>query len=368
MGVYRRKDSPYWWLWLEAPPGGRPKAESTKIRLDAPTVEQRRDNKQLAEQIYHQRQAEYLRDAHGLTPKPIIPFSAYATWYEQHAIVTHSSRAREASMLRRLRAHFRTTPLHQIDRPAVLEWRTTRLTDVAPATVDRELDVLKSLLASAVPKYLTASPIVGLKRHRDTVQAKKRRPRILTLAEERRILAHATDPHDRALLLLALDTLMRLSDVKALRRDRDYRTYLHVEAPKVDPYDVPVSRRLRRALDRLPDTGPYFFPKRWHGRPGAISVNTVWRIFRRVCEAAHVPVGRKDRGVTFHSLRHTGTTRMLEQGVNPLAVMEIGGWKELRQLVRYGRASDATKQAAVNVIGRRLPPRRLRTRHKRRIR
>jgi integrase len=366
--LYRRRDSPYWWAWLEAPAGGRPKAESTKIRLDAATVEQRRDNKALAEQIYHERQAAYLRDAHGLTPKAIIAFSTYATWYEQHAIVTHSSRAREASMLRRLRAHFKATPLHQIDRPAVLEWRTVRLTEVAPATVDRELDVLKSLLASAVPKYLTASPIAGLKRHRDTVQAKKRRPRVLTLAEEQRMLAHATDPRDRALILLALDTLMRLSDVKALRRDRDYGAYLHVEAPKVDPYDVPVSRRLRRALDRLPCTGPYFFPKRWQGRSGAISVNTVWRIFRRLCEAAHIPVGRKNRGVTFHSLRHTGTTRMLEQGVNPLAVMEIGGWKELRQLVRYGRASEATKQAAVNAIGRQPPPRRLRATRNRRIR
>jgi integrase len=367
MGVYRRKDSPYWWMWLEAPAGGRAKAESTKVCVDAPTVEQRRDNKRLAEQIYHQRQTDYLRDAHGLSPKPTTTLTAYATWYEQHAIVTHASRTREASVLGRLRAWFGTTPLHQVDKDAVLEWRTARLTQVAPATVDRELDVLKSLLASAVPKYLVASPIVGLRRHRDTVQSKKRRPRILTLEEERRLLRHARDPQARALLLLALDTLMRLSDVKALRRDRDYGAYLHVEAPKVDPYDVPVSRRLRVALDRLPTEGPYFFPKRWGGRPGAISVNTVWRIFRRLCDAAKVPVGRKVRGVTFHSLRHTGTTRMLEQGVNPLAVMEIGGWKELRQLVRYGRASEETKQQAVNAIGRRPPTRHLRGTNKPRV-
>jgi integrase len=348
MGLYRQQRSPYWWMWLEPPPAGKGKGESTKVRIDAPTPALRRENKRLAEQVYHLRQAEYARDARGLTPKATITFSAYALWYEQHAIVGHGSRSREASTLARLRAWFSQTPLHLVDKDAVLEWRTHRLTEVAPSTVDRELDVLKSVLASAAPKYLAASPIAGMKRHRETVQSKKRRPRILTEDEERRLLASAKDPTEHALMLVALDTLMRLSDVKELRRDRDYGSYLHVEAPKIDPYDVPVSTRLRRALNRVPHTGPYYFPKRWAGRDGGMSVNTVWRIFRRLCAAAEIPVGRKHRGVTFHSLRHTGTTRMLEGGVNPIAVMEIGGWRELRQLTRYGRATDETKRAAVN--------------------
>ena len=351
MGLYRRRDSPFWWIWIERPVGQRPVRESTRVRRDAPTAEGRKDNRGLAEAIYHRRARELRTGDLGLAPAPTTTFDAQARWYEQHVTPLHASAARERSVLTRLRAHFGTRPLQQVDRAAVLEWRAGRLGQVAAATVDRELDVLKSVLAAAVPKYLPASPIAGLKRHRDTVQAKTRRPRILTREEEARLLDAATAIEDRALMLLALDPVLRLSDVRPLRRVRDYGTAIHVEHPKVEPYDVPVSDRLRAALDALPVRGPYYFPRRWGGREGGISVNTVWRIFRQLCSAADIPVGRKVRGVTFHSLRHTGTTRMLEAGVNPIAVMEIGGWTELRQLLRYGRASAEGKRAAVNTIG-----------------
>lgn len=352
MGLYRRKDSPLWWAWIEGQNGAPGRGISTSVRADAPTDDLRKENLAVALHFYHTKALEAARDGAGLKPKPTITFAEYADWYETHVCSTHGSYARERSSLKQFRAYFGKTWLATIDKSAVLEWRTARCQNVSAATADRELDVLKSLLVSAVPKYLPESPIAGLKRHRDTTQAVKRRPRILSLDEEQRILKAATAPRDKALILLALDTLMRLSDVKELRRDRDYGTTIHVEAPKIAPYDVPVSTRLRKALDALPVEGPFFFPKRWAGREGGISVNTVWRIFRALCKTANVPVGRKIRGVTFHSLRHTGTTRMLEAGVNPVAVMEIGGWHGLRQLSRYGRSSEETKQKAVNLIGR----------------
>lgn len=355
MGLYRREGSPFWWMWLEPPPGGQPKAESTRVRADGPTPEIRAKNKQLATLVYHRRLERFNRGALGFAPKPSIGFSAYVTWYQTNVSVTHASLPRERSILKRLTAWFQDRPLTQIDRASVLEWRAARMREVQPATADRELDVLKSVLSSAVPKYLDASPIAGLKRHRDTRQMVKRRPRVLTYDEEARLLKVATDPMEKALILLALDTLIRLTDARSLRRDRDYGTYLHIEAPKVTPYDVPVSSRLRRALDALPVDGPFYFPRRWAGREGPISVNTVWRIFRRLCAAAKIPVGRHVRGVTFHSLRHTGTTRMLEAGVNPVAVAEVGGWHGIRQLERYGHASVETKQHAVNLIARRPP-------------
>lgn len=357
MGLYRRKDSPYWWAWIERRRGLKPILESTKIVADPSTPEQRKLNRQLAERLYYQRLSELASTDHHLDPKPTISFAAHALWYETHVVPSHGSRIRERSVLKQLRAWFGATALQLIDRAAVLEWRSARLQIVRPSTVDRELDVLKSLMAAAVPKYLEASPIAGLKRHRETVQSKKRRPRILTRDEEVRLLKITTDPHERALLLVAIDTLMRLSDVTSLRRDRDYGGSIHVEAPKIEPYDVPVSSRLRKALDALPKDGPQYFPNRWSTKGGGISRNTVWRIFKRLCEAAEIPVGRKARGLTFHSLRHTGTTRLLEAGVNPLAVMEIGGWTELRQLVRYGRASDDTKRQGVELIGPPAPPR-----------
>lgn len=356
MGLYRRPDSPFWWICIERP-GERPVLLSTKIRHDAPTPEQRKDNRQLAEYLYHQKLTAQAKGQLGLAPKPAISFDAYADWFATHVIPSHGSRTRELSILKHLRAWFRVKPLHLIDKANCLEYRTYRLQHVAPATVDRELDVLKSLLASAVPKYLEASPIRGMKRHRETIQSKKRRPRVVTREEETRMLDKARTAEERALVILAVDTIMRLSDVTQLRRDRDNGDSIHVEAPKIDPYDVPLSTRARHALDALPVRGPFFFPRRWSGE-GGISANTAWRIFKRLCEDAGVVVGRKARGVTFHSLRHTGTTRMLDEGVSPIDVMEIGGWSDLRQLARYGHGSREGKAHAVNLIG---GPRRLRS-------
>lgn len=360
MGVYTRKDSPFYWIWLERA-RRRGLAEPTRVRADAHTPALRRDARVLADQIYHTRMAALIAGELTPAPKPSIGFTAYAEWYAVHVVATHASRTREGSMLRRFRRWFQQRPLETIDAEAVIEYRTARLAErvrpgtkdarlTCPSTVDREIDLLKRMLATAVPKYLDASPIVGMRRHRETIQSKKRRPRILSPEEETRLLAQTLTPEEYAIIVLALDTLMRLSDVRSLRRDRHYGTYIHVEAPKIDPYDVELSGRARAALDALPVRGPFYFTRRRRGSPSGLASSTVWRMFKRVCEAAGIPYGRAQRGVVFHSLRHTGTTRMLEAGINPLAVMEQGGWTELRQLTRYGRASQASKRRGVEVV------------------
>jgi integrase len=350
MGIFQRKDSPFWWYWIE----GSSERKSTGVPIGAGA--ERRDNRLKAAAIYNKIKGDVAQGKHGIhAARPVISFQVYAEWYLAHVVNTRENPTRERSILRQLRRYFEAVPLHRIDREAVQEWRTKRLTEVEPGTMDRELDVLKQMLGAAVPKYLERNPVTGLKRHRETVQSKKRRPRVLTPAEEHRLLKAATDPEERLLVILALDTLIRLSNIKDLKRERDYGGYLHVEKSKnMEPYDVPLSRRARAALDkhlaRLPKNEEYIFPKRWGKRGGSISANTVWRIFRDLCVAAKVPVGRKVRGVTFHALRHTGATRMLENKVNPIAVMEIGGWTDIRQLTRYGHTTDQTKREAVNAI------------------
>ena len=347
MGIYKRKDSPYWWVALERR-GQKPIYESTRVRHDAPSPHLRRENEKMAEFEYHTRMLQLATAAAGLEEKPAIGFRAYATWYTETIVPNHGAAARERSVIEHLKAHYGHTPLSKIERASEIERRAARMKLVSPSTVDRETDVLKSMLREAVPKYLNASPLVGLKRHRETVQSKKRRPRILSLEEERRLIAAAEDAETRALILVALDTLMRLTDVRTLRRDQVHDTFIHVEAPKVEPYDAELSTRAKQALAQLPGNGPFYFPSRHGSKPKPISVNTVWRIFKEACERANIPVGRKRRGVTFHGLRHTGTTRMLATpGVSPVDVMEQGGWSNMRQLSRYGHASREGKRRAV---------------------
>jgi len=112
--------------------------------------------------------------------------------------------------------------------------------------------LLKHLLGTAVPKYLDANPVTGLK----DLHAPQADVRTLSVDEEARLLKRAT-VEERALVICALDTLQRLSNVAGLQRAQDHETYITVLNPKGGVgYKVPVSARLRSALSALPKNGP----------------------------------------------------------------------------------------------------------------
>lgn len=351
MGLFTRPDSPYWHLWLETAPPGRQK-EKTAI-LVGTTSEARSVSRALALDLYHRRMNELAGRVHQLArAKPGTTFASFATWYETHVAAHHRGKVRELEIIATLRKTFGPMRLRDLDQAAVLEWRTARLETVSAGTANRELDVLKAMLAAAVPEYLEESPIAGLAR----VRPPKREPHVLTPAEERRLLAQL-EPPDRAIVICALDTLMRLSDVLNLRRDQDRGTYLLVVDPKVEPYKVPVSRRLRRALDALEKDGPYYFAHRRGQEKPAHRRSIIKNMLKRACEAANVKYGRPD-GITFHGLRHTAATRLVEGGVPLRVVQALGGWRSMRQLERYAHPSEQAQKDAVELISRhsRLTP------------
>ena len=346
MGVYTRPNSSYYWMWLERP-GGASLRESTRVKVDAANARQRRDNRQLAETIYHTRMAQLAQELHALpTARRRTTFATYATWYATNISALKRGHARELEILAVLTATFGAGQLHEITADQAREWITARRKLVAPATVNRELDLLKHVLASAVPTYLDASPIVGLRR----VRVPRTEPRLLTPTHERKLLAQLM-PADRAIVIMALDTLMRLSDIIDLQREQDHGRYLTVLDPKTEQYRVPVSTRLRAALNVLPKEGPYFFPHRRKAQNPRDYKNSVKSMLKRACARAKIPYGR-DTGITFHALRHTGASRMLARGVDIRTVQEIGGWASLRQLTRYTHPSEAAKRRAVEVVSK----------------
>jgi integrase len=338
MGVVTRRDSPYYWLNLERA-GLPPLRESTKLLARGLPEPQLRENRRLAQAIYAARMGDLARTRHKL-PIPLqrATFATFATWYLKHVTPTKRTAARERSAIKRLVAILGRRPLDAIDKDAALEYRTARKRQkVKPGTINREVDVLKSMLTSAVPKYLEANPLAGLKR----LRARAAPPRLLTREEEAQLLA-VLPAEDGALLICALDTCLRLSDVVNLRRDQDRQTTLVIPDPKGEPYKVPISARLRAALDALPVRGRYFFAQHHRGRGARAAQNSAIRMFAKACQAADVPHGRP-AGVTFHCLRHTAATRALDAGATLRELMELGGWRDLKSVLRYTRATAADR-------------------------
>jgi len=344
MGVIVRKDSKYFWLLLERP-HQRPIRESTRIVKDGGSIQGDKDMRALAQQAYATRMADIARLRFKLPgTHQARTFKAHRDWYAEHVTPTKRGTT-ETSMLKTVGKFFDAYDLRDIDQRLVREWRTLRLKTVSNASVVREEGLLKHVLTTAVPKYLEANPLAGFARLRvpDTDT------RILTVDEERRLLKALTDPEEHALVVCALDTLLRLSNAKNLTRRQDHGAHLFSDT-KTDAIRIPVSTRLRTALDALPMTGSSYFPyyaKRSQQRVAAM--------FLAACKRAEVKTGRAEGGVSFHCLRHTGASRMLAAGVDVKTVMKIGGWKNLKVLERYLHPTDEAAQQAVNQIAGHVP-------------
>jgi integrase len=375
MGIFTRPDSPYWWLFLET----TKQKEKTAI-LVGTTTAQRKDSKALALDQYHRRMLDLADpEAQQRAARRDQPtLRGFVPWYETHILPQHRGAEREREILPRLVAEFGSLRLEAITKDRVIAWRTRRLStptviahfggpkgprrELPPPsarTVNREVDTLQQVLAAAVPTYLKTSPLAGLPDLPVTPPIR----RTISVEEETRLLATLA-PDDRAIFLVGADTLTRLSDILELQHRDDHGTYLDIREPKNGrPHTVPISSRLRAALDALPaDDSGYFFPRRRAADTERDRRGGYAKALQRGCRRAGIPYGRARHGVTFHwATRRTGATRMIRAGGDRAiaTAQRIGNWKDPSVLIGiYQETITAELQAAVEAVGQgvRLPP------------
>ena len=133
------------------------------------------------------------------------------------------------------------------------------------------------------------------------------------------------------LITWAIETAMRRGEIAAMRwdhLDRKARVLLIPETKNGTPRRVPLSTAALGVLDQL--------PRRIDGRVWGMRPDSISQAFERVCKAASI------EGLTFHDLRHEATSRLFENGLNPMQVAAITGHKTLQMLKRYThlRAED----------------------------
>lgn len=348
MGVYQRADSPFWWMAIERV-HQKPLRRSTGILVDGGSPAQSKVLAANAQRVYATTAAKHVLGT-VTVEKPIIGFRAYATWYEEHIVKHRRGAIRDRSILKQLVFCFgHLDTLTAFDAHTVEEWKTSRRKlGKQPSTVNRELDVLKAMLSTAVPKYLERNPIAGVRRFR----VAEAEPRVLLPDEEARLLKVASE-EEAAALVLAIDTLLRLSSVVNLRWAQ-VRLKERIIVPlnaKVSIDTVPMSRRLHDALTALPRIDEWVFSSFHHGKGETAAKNALIRSFDALCQKAVLPHGRAANGLTFHCLRHTGATRALQRGASVRTVMKLGGWKNERMVMRYAHASDADVRTAAESIG-----------------
>jgi len=210
-------------------------------------------------------------------------------------------------------------------------WRDQRLAaGISPYTVRNDLATLSHVFTVAQKDWgfeTLHNPARSIRRP----SLPRGRDRRLEEGEEDAILAAASSPF-RELIIVAIETAMRQSELVGLQwADVDCRRRVAVlrETKNGDTRRVPLSSRAMQAIQRL--------PRPIHGGPvfgmTANQVQHQWREIRR-------KTGIQD--LRFHDLRHEGTSRLFERGLDMMEVAAITGHKTLVMLRRYThlRAED----------------------------
>ncbi len=205
----------------------------------------------------------------------------------------------------------------------------------APSTVKNELAIFSHLYTVARQEWgfeQLANPMANVRKPK----ARPGRDRRLVDDEERRLLDAAGYPM-QDIIILAIETAMRLSELLALQwKNVDLRQSVAVlvETKNGERRAVPLSRRAYKTIKRI--------PRRLDGRvfpPAAVS--TYSHRFKDLCKAAGI------KGLRFHDLRHEAISRLFELGrLNVMEIAAITGHKTLTMLKRYThpRAEDLARK------------------------
>lgn len=199
------------------------------------------------------------------------------------------------------------------------------MTEVAPASVAREMNLLKSVLryARTELEWIRADPMADIRRpggHR----ARDRRVSDDELERMRLALGWVADvPPANAsqriavMMLVAVETAMRSGELCSLTWDQVQAKFVRLDKTKNgDAREVPLSRRARALLDLLPRDGATVF-----GVSDALR-DALWRKARARAEIV---------GMTFHDLRHEAVTRLARK-LDVLDLSRMSGHRDLVSL------------------------------------
>jgi integrase len=263
---------------------------------------------------------------------------------------------RAQSVLARFRDYFGKRQLREIKYSDVRAYYMMRLKQHTHyknpptiATMNRELGVLRRIFNIGIREgWLSRNPL-SAGEPLISPASERRRERILTLDEEKKLLeACERNRYVRVLCICLLDTGARLSE---------FLTHLHwrsvcfatrtitLEAMTTKTLKARQVRMTERMFQELKAIRE-FFPRVKNARVFNLTVRVARREFKLACKWAGIFYGSPN-GITLHSLRHTAATRLVK-GQMPLQMVgRILGHSQPQTTYRYLSAdAEATAEAA----------------------
>jgi integrase len=287
--------------------------------------------------------------------KPVLFEDFAETFMERYSKPNKRSWRDDENSLLNLKPFFRNRYLSSIGAEMAESYKAQRLAmakknvaqgqpkrKISPATVNRELALLKTIFSKAVEwGRIPANPLVKVKKFRED----NIKERILTPEETGRLIG-AAKARLRPILTIALNTGMRRNEILSLRwQDVNFAAnYIQIEPARAKSgkgRKVPINDLVISTLRAMPKRHALVF----YNPETRASVQDVKGSFKSACRRAGI------KGLRLHDLRHTAATRMIEAGVDIATVSKILGHASIQMTMRYCHPTPENMRRAVDKLG-----------------
>lgn len=256
------------------------------------------------------------------------------------------SHRRDEASLKRLNHVFKNIRLEDINPAVTRKYMTERIerNRVSPATVNRELSFLKSVLyAAEYDQVIVSNPIRG-RRVKKFKENNSREKKILDMnlddAAQARLIDCANGDLE-IILEIALLTGMRQGEILKMKwKDVDFRLG-EIRIPEENAKSkrerfIPMDGEIVAALDSIERKSEYVFFNPETGK----HIMDVRRSFKAVLKAAKI------EGLRFHDLRHLAASRLVKV-TDVVTASKILGHSSLDMTLRYVHSTQRDRHAAI---------------------
>lgn len=328
MSLYKRKDSPYWWVRFTH--NGR------RLQQGTGTADR------LAAQQFHDKLKASLWEQDRLGVKPRRTWNDAVVRYLQETghKATHQEDIRK---LRWIDSFLRGMPLDSITRDKLAEISDAKAREATGATANRVLALVRAILRKAAYEWewMDRAPKVRM------FKEQSRRVRWLTRAEADALL-RALPEHLADMVKFALYTGLRQRNVTQLEWSQinmpNKEAWIHPDQAKAGkgiavPLNDEAVAVLRRRMSKQQHLVRVFT---YQGQPLRWVNNHAWK---KALRRAGIENFR------WHDLRHTWASWHVQAGTPLYKLQQLGGWESAEMVQRYAHlAPEDLAKAAANIV------------------
>ena len=264
----------------------------------------------------------------------------YLKWAERQ----RGFRSKKCYILQ-LNEKYRNLPLRRFSTMLVEQLQTERIQKGnMPATANRTLATLKHMFTKAVEWEMVEEEVLKKVRKAKLLEENNRRLRFLS-KEECQALINACDKHLKPIVITALNTGMRKSEILNLTWEKVNleKGFIFLDITKNgEKRAVPINQTLRACLKALPRRldDKYLFYDVATGK----AYQDVKKSFTSALRRAKI------LDFKFHDLRHTFASHLAMAGIDINTIRVLLGHKTMTMTLRYAHLSPNHNLEAVKVL------------------